>query len=220
MPAQHVFVETNWIVDCFAPAHLIVPAAVELLNKANAGEIVLHIPGICLSEAPKPMRTKFQPRRHADAIRGYLRWAKEEDKLTTEADNILRQTLDRYESDVLAHLERLEETIALLRKKKGVDVFPLTEQMLEKGLALGPESLDLKPFDNAILAATLIRAGEIKEADATAELYFCELDGDLQPWDSNGKIKPALAKLYDDARIWVYGDFSMTSPARPETWPR
>ncbi|HEV2197032.1 MAG TPA: hypothetical protein VGR55_15710 [Candidatus Acidoferrum sp.] len=192
----------------------------QLLKKANGGEIELHIPGICLSEAPKPMRAKFQPRRHADAIRGYLRRAKEEDKLSAETDSLFRQTLDRYEADVSNDLERLEESIATLRKEKGVDVFPLSEQMLEKGLALGPESLDLKLFDNAILAATLVRAGELKKADATAELYFCELDGDLQPWDSNGKIKPALAKLYDDARIWVYGDFSMTSPARPETWLR
>lgn len=220
MPVQHVFVETNWIVDSFAPAHLRAPAAVRLLKKANAGEIELHIPGICLSEAPKPMRAKFQPRRHADAIRGYLQRANEEGKVSVETDALFRQTLDRYEGDVQHHLERLEESIATLRKEKGVDVFPLSEQMLEKGLALGTERLDLKPFDNAILAATLVRAGEIKKADGTAELYFCELDGDLQPWDSNGNIKPALAGLYDDARIWVYGDFSMTSPSRPETWPR
>ena len=127
MPTQHVFVETNWIVDCFAPVHLRVPAAVELLKKAHAGRIKLHIPGVCLSEAPKPMRTKFQPRRHADAIRGYLRHAKEEGKLSVETDALFRQTLDRYEADVSGHLERLEESIAVLRKEKGIDVFPLSE---------------------------------------------------------------------------------------------
>lgn len=136
MPAQHVFVETNWIVDCFAPMHLRVPAAFHLLEKANAGEIELHIPGICLSEAPKPIRTKFQPRRHAAPIRGYLRWAKEEGKLPAETDALFRQTLDHYEADVSNHLERLEENIATLRKEKGVDVFPLSEQMLERDLPL------------------------------------------------------------------------------------
>ncbi|HXY24284.1 MAG TPA: hypothetical protein VEI73_06510 [Candidatus Acidoferrum sp.] len=184
--------------------------------KANAGEIELHIPGICLSEAPKPMRTKFQPRRHADAIRAYLRKAREEDKLTTETDLAVRQTLDRYEEDVLRHLERLEESIATLRKENGVDVFSLSEPMLERGLSLGLERLELKPFDNAVLAAILVRAAEIKKGAPASELYFCELDTDLQPWDSNGNIKPPLAKLYDDARICVYGDFSMTSPQRPD----
>ena len=92
--------------------------------------------------------------------------------------------------------------------------------MLERALSLGLERLDLKPFDNAALAAILVRGAEIKKTDATAELSFCESDSDLQPWDSNGNIKPALAKLYEDAHIWVYEDFSMTSPARPKAWPR
>ena len=44
-------------------------------------------------------------------------------------------------------------------------------------------------------------------------------DGDLQPWDKNGVSKQPLAGLYDSAAIWVYGDFAMQSPERPETFP-
>jgi hypothetical protein len=36
---------------------------------------------------------------------------------------------------------------------------------------------------------------------------FCELDSDLQPWNRNGERRSILGDLYDNARIWVYGDF-------------
>jgi len=88
--------------------------------------------------------------------------------------------------------------------------------MLERSISLMTEKLDLKPYDNSILAAILTRAGELAQGGAH-DLAFCELDGDLQPWDRYGKSKPLLTHLYDDARIWVYGDFTMTTPEPPQT---
>jgi hypothetical protein len=41
---QHVFVETNWLVGYAAPAHQKVYAAVDLLKKANRGEVRLISP--------------------------------------------------------------------------------------------------------------------------------------------------------------------------------
>jgi hypothetical protein len=38
---------------------------------------------------------------------------------------------------------------------------------------------------------------------------FCELDSDLQPWDKFGDRKTILSDLYNDSRIWVYGNFSL-----------
>jgi hypothetical protein len=67
------------------------------------------------------------------------------------------------------------------------------------------------------LAAVLVRADELLK-NGEPDIAFCELDGDLQPWDKNGITKPALTRLYDHARIWVYGDFTMTTPERPENW--
>jgi hypothetical protein len=89
--------------------------------------------------------------------------------------------------------------------------------MLEQSISLATEKLDLKPFDNSILAAVLVRAHEmLKEGEN--DLVFCELDGDLQPWDKNGNTKPVLTRLYHDAHVWVYGDFTRTTPEPPGNW--
>jgi hypothetical protein len=220
MRASHVFVETNWVVACYAPAHLKVPAALELLKLATDGSITLHVPGICLSEACSTIRRKFQPRSHLDPVRSYLRWAKTKNKAVAETEAAMRRLLDTYENEVLTDLEHLEQAVGSLRSEKGVKAFSLTEEMLEKALALGLEKLELQPFDNSILAAILTRASELEKADPDADLSFCELDSDLRPWDSDGNRKPTLAKLYDEAPVWVYGDFTLTSPARPKNWPK
>src|SRR5437870_1161230 len=71
---KHVFVETNWVVASSAPVHERMPAALELVERAQQGEIRLHLPSICLGEARYPIRSKYQPRTSADAIRKFLAW--------------------------------------------------------------------------------------------------------------------------------------------------
>jgi hypothetical protein len=92
--------------------------------------------------------------------------------------------------------------------------------MLEQSLKLAGERLDLHPLDVAVLAAVLAKAGELKAEDHTAELFFCELDSDLQPWSKAGTYRPQLRALYDAAHVWVYADYGMTSHERPRDWPR
>lgn len=41
---MHVFVETNWVFDCFAPKHRRKPAAKRLLESASRGAFRLHVP--------------------------------------------------------------------------------------------------------------------------------------------------------------------------------
>jgi predicted nucleic acid-binding protein len=219
MGARHVFLETNWLVACFAPAHFQMSDASNLLHEAKQGRISLHIPSICMSEARSVIRRKFQPRSQADNLRNYLRWAKQETIVSEEKSRIIREVLDTYENVLLRELDRLEERLATLGKEPGVEVFPLTDRMLERSVQLGTERLELDPVDNSILAAVLTRADELKSADKSAEIFFCELDSHLQPWDKFGNRRLPLAQLYDDARVWVYGDFSMKSQARPEDWP-
>jgi hypothetical protein len=220
MVARHVFVETNWVVDCFAPAHFAIPSARALLSSAQRGTLSLHVPGICLTEGRTVIRRKFQPRNQADPLRNYVRWAKVKNEIKPEAEQIVRHALDQYERVILAELQALDEAFDRLKNEEGVEVFPLTESMLELALSPAAERLGLHPFDHAILPAVLIRASEIKQHNADAELFFCELDGNLQPWDKYGRIKSDLAQLYDNAHIWVYGDFEMTSPARPDEWAK
>lgn len=220
MGATHVFVETNWVVDCLAPAHFASDAACHLLRSAKNGVLRLHVPSICLSEARTVIRRKFQPRNQADPLRKYVRWAKQRGEIESAAQEVFRRSLDQYEQAVLSELESLDNAISALKRTPGVDAFSITEAMLESALSLETEKLELHPFDSTILPAILIRAEEIKRREADAELFFCELDGDLQPWDRNGNIKSALAQLYDNARVWVYGDFEMTTPVRRDDFPK
>lgn len=220
MGATHVFVETNWVVDICAPSHFRTPAAANLFEKAKAGSLAVHVPGLCLSEARNVIRRKFQPRYQLTPIRKYILWAKDENKIDESAAKTVRDTLEQYEHFVSAELGNLEATVGNLIKTPGVQAFPLSERMLERSLSLTIEKLELHAFDNAVLAAILTRAEEIKFGDKDSELFFCTVDEDLQPWDKNGNAKPVLQRLYDEARVWVYGDFGMTSRERPDDWPR
>jgi len=116
-----------------------------------------------------------------------------------------------------SRMPRSEDKLSALRSEAGLEVFPLSHTMLERSIALTLDKLDLKPFDNSILAAVLVRAGELlRQGDS--DLAFCELDNDLQPWGRDGRDKPQLRRLYDSARVWVYRDFTITTPEPPEGW--
>jgi hypothetical protein len=57
-----VLVETNWVVDVVALAHLQSLQAFQLLSRAEAGEFELHLPAICLTEARETVPRRFSPR--------------------------------------------------------------------------------------------------------------------------------------------------------------
>jgi len=215
---RNVFVETNWVVACAAPTHLRLRDALELAGMARRREIQLYLPSICLSEAQYPIRSNYQPRVAADAIRKFLAWETAKEEWDCNEVTILRRALDRYENRVVAELGRLKTTLGELRNRPGIEVFAVDEQMLERSVELSSQQLDLKPYDQAILAALLVRADQLKAA-GEVEFCFCELDGDLQPWDKNGRPKQPLTGLYDEAHIWVYGDFAMKNPERRTGWP-
>jgi sulfur transfer complex TusBCD TusB component (DsrH family) len=162
-------------------------------------------------EARYPLRTKFQPRSTADSLRKYLRWAIKEEKIRSEQADTVRLVLDQYEAVISMELDHLEERLQSLRHRPGIEVFALTEDMLARTIELSTMNLDLKPFDQAILAAVLVKAEQLRNMGAE-DLSFCELDSDLQPWDKRGNVKQPLKSLYDSARLWVYEDFLMESP--------
>jgi len=101
----HVFVETNWVVDCTAPAHNKMLAAVDLLRRAKEGELQLHLPAICLAEARHPLSTKFQPRPAADRVRQFVTWAVSMQQLAPEQAETVRRFASNYPS--LSHMTKL-----------------------------------------------------------------------------------------------------------------
>ncbi len=215
---RHVFVETNWVVAYAAPEHRQVPDARRLLTRALAGEIRLHLPSICLTEGRETIRRRCQPRSEADALRAYVTWALANGRMTEADAAVVRRTLDAFEQKVRQELTALPETLAsLARQPDAIEIFPLNEDMLERAVSLGTTDLNLDPFDQAVLAAVLSRGGGLRDR-GERDVCFCELDRDLQPWDSQGGAKRTLIRLYDEARVWVYGDFALQAPECPADW--
>lgn len=211
---RHVLVESNWVVGCFAPRPFHSKAARALLEQARKGELVLHVPSVCLTEAATVIRQKFQPR-----APDWSRFREEalEEGLVTEAQNeALLRFFEVFRTTVLRDLAQLDEALDALRLTPGVDVFALNEAMLTRATRL--RALSLKPFDEAILGAVLVRA-ELLGHGGEDESVFCTLDGDLHPRPSGGR---RLTQLYAAAGLRVHGDFLPFAPTggeAPESGP-
>ena len=214
---KHVFVETNWVFEYAAPAHLRLSTALTLAQKAAAGDLRLYIPSVCLTEAPRAIR-RINPGAVADSVRKYLAWASMGGELNAEDSETVRRVLDRYEATVQRELDRIGGRLALLRSHPGIEIFALNEEMLARAVELSVENLYLEPFDQAILAAVLVRARALRDLGAD-DISFCELDGHLRPWHKDGQSKQPLAGLYDAAGVRVYGDFAIESPPKRPGFP-
>lgn len=145
-------------------------------------------------------------------------WGKQNEIVDRQTDEVVRRLLDQMEGLVKRDLERLEDLLRSLRQERGLEIFDLTEEMVELCSELCHAGLDLKPFDQMILAAILSKAKQLR-AKGIEEFAFCEADSDLQPWDKTENSKEKLMRLYDDARIWVYQDFLLGKPVIREGWP-
>src|SRR5438094_5997776 len=83
-----------------------------------------------------------------------------------------------------------------------------------RATALALAGIAPKPFDHAVLAGILVTAQRLWESGERG-LSFCEADADLQPCgDDMGTPNRSCAAAYDQAHIWVYGDFTLTQPVR------
>ncbi|MGA3212461.1 MAG: hypothetical protein ABSD20_14235 [Terriglobales bacterium] len=212
-----VFVETNWVVACCAPAHNRVPAALELLERAQNGEISLHLPSLCLAEAQHPLRTKFQPRPEADRIRQYVTWALGGARIGEEDAITVRRVVDQMENSIRAELRDLNGALRQLSQAPGIHLLQYDHDMMSRAVEHMFVFPHIKPYDGAVLASVVVAAERLRQQGQT-ELFFCESDSDLQPWDKNGDRVDQLANVYDAANVWVYGDYLLESPPVPAGW--
>lgn len=211
----HVFVETNWLFAYAAPAHHQVPAAAELLDRARNGEFTLHLPTLCIGEARRVIRTKCQPRTEANALRRFLAHATTTGQVAAADATTTRTILNQYESSIKADLDTLDDRLNNLARLPHLRIFGLDDDMLTRTTELALSGITPRPFDQAILGAVLVSAERLWAA-GERRLSFCNIDTDLQPWGRTGDAKPELRAAYDNAHIWVYGDFTLTQPARRE----
>ena len=97
MPEQkmhHVFVETNWLHD-YAARSSQSAAAVTLLERAERGEFILHIPNVSFAEARQSIQTKCQPV-DGPGIHRYVRWAHNNGELNDEQAEEAHQLAEKY----------------------------------------------------------------------------------------------------------------------------
>jgi hypothetical protein len=186
-----------------------------LLDRARGGEFTLHIPNICFGEARRAILAKCQPRAEANAIRRFLSWAHESRYVEPIHVESTRLVLDKYEAAIKRDLKDLEERLRTLASLPFVEVFGLDQEMLDRSTELALAGFDLKPFDQSILAGTLVRAWRLWDA-GERQISLSETDSDLQPWDAYGNAKAPLREEFDAAHVWVYGDFTLTWPQRRE----
>jgi len=218
MKPTAVLVETNWIVDIIAPAHFQSKKAAELLERATREEFKLYIPAICFMEARETIPRRFAPKSRSDDMRKFVRWAREEAKLVPQDAEAAFRVFDKFDGLVEAEIKKVPEQLTLLAQNSFLNVFPLSEPMLERQISIGAMDIALKPYDLAILAAMLVKSEELQR-EGHLLVGFCELDSDLQPWDKSGNWKPILRHLYNDARIWVYRDFLVEDAEDlPQEW--
>ena len=203
---KHVFVETNWVFEFCAPAHRSTPEAQALARRAANGELVLHVPAVSLREGANAIRQKCKPSANKE-LQEFRRWAEANAKLGATTAAEARVFLDAYVNSVNADMATLENRVDAIKALPGVDVFALDERMLERAIMLRREVDSLKPFDEAILAAVLIKVQDVTAA--ATSLFFCNLDGDLVPFDRKGKPRKELVALYAGAGITSRQDFQV-----------
>jgi hypothetical protein len=205
---SHVFVESNWVFEYVEPEFKRKPAAGRLVARAAAGELVLHIPAICLREGAESVRRKCQPRHELGEFRRFVNGT---GALSTPDTEVVRGFLEAYDQHVKAGIDGVDARLDDLRNEANVEVFALSDEMLGRVLDLRRSVVEvnqMKPFDEAILAAVIVRA-ETLSASGTADLTFCTLDSDLLPWTKKGEARPELKKLYDGAGVSVLASFAV-----------
>lgn len=171
------------------------------------------MPNVCIGEARHAIMAKCQPRQEANALRRFLSFS-EPTGIVAKADaNVTRLVLQKYESRIKRDLEGLDATFQSLTGFPYLNIFGLDDEMLNRATELAVAGVAAKPFDHAILAGVLVGSSRLWRAEERG-ISFCEADSDLQPWDKHGNEKPLLRTAYDEAHVWVYGDFTLAQPAR------
>ncbi|MCE7891535.1 MAG: hypothetical protein DYH12_17865 [Sorangiineae bacterium PRO1] len=203
-----VLVESNWVYEYCAPAHRRTKDAQSLVVRAEAGDIQLALPAICLREGADAVRRKCQPR--LGEIREYRRLSIQKGKLSPDLAQGVSKFLEQFERDVLDDLGAIDERLDLLIQQPGIEVFGLDDEILARVLQLRqvPDVGVLQPFDESILAAVLVKAERLRAKGAT-DVRFCCLDQDLRPWTRKGEPKLGLQDLYAQSRVQFVDDLTL-----------
>jgi len=184
-----------------------------LLERAQRGELILHIPNVSFAEARQSIQMKCQPV-DGPGIHRYIRWAHSNGELNEEQAREAHELAERYIQSINRELSAVPSILKEVAGLPCVRVFAFDDEMLGWANQLALTKVAQKPFDHAILAGILVCSSRLWNPGERG-ISFAEIDSDLKPWGPKGAPKDDLRKLYDDAHVWVYGNFTLQFPPRP-----
>ena len=124
--------------------------------------------------------------------------------------------LSSFEGHVRSGLDKLNDKLLEITTAAGLEVLPLDGPILETSLALYFKEIQLSEFDRAVLATVLTKGRSLRDS-GESDVSFHGLDSDLWPWEKGkDRARAELKKLYDDAGVLVYSDFTLASPERTD----
>src|SRR5690606_18231250 len=188
-----------------APAHLQTPDAKDLAGRAASGDFKVYVPAVALREGEDAIRRKCQPRT-VNPLREFRRWAVLNGHISQADADASEPLFNAFQRTLLADMAALTARVDAIKTLPGFEVFALNDAMLQKAISLRAIS-DLKPFDETIFAAVLVKAAEV--ANPGDSVFFCELDGDLAPYTKHGVDRPAIKAEYDAVGVSVRRDFQV-----------
>jgi hypothetical protein len=127
---RHLFVETNWLHEYAAPTHHKVPAAVTLLEKAQRGDFILHIPNVSFAEARLSIQTKCQPT-DGPGIHRYIRWAHKNGEMNDSHAEDAHRLAESYVQDIRKELSAVPSILKEVAGLSCVKMFALDDEMLD-----------------------------------------------------------------------------------------
>ena len=124
--------------------------------------------------------------------------------------------LSSFQEHVTSEIKIVNDRLREVTRAAGVDVLHLDDAVLNMSLELHFKEIELTEFDRAVLAVVLIKGRSLRDS-GEVDVNFCEPDSGLWPWQKKtDQPRAELKKLYDDAGIRVYSDFTLTTRERPE----
>jgi hypothetical protein len=141
----------------------------------------------------------------AKVLQQFRRWAQSTELIDGLTALVTNEFLNQFVNHTNAALANLSARIDEVANTRGVHVYALSEPMLERALALRATLDNLGPFDEAILAAIVVRAEALRDRGP----IFCTRDRDLSALTRQREPRPEFASLYAEAGLSVRTDFQV-----------
>lgn len=186
---KHVLVETNFLVSVLRPF----PAkdAQRLLQRADTGELRLHIPWVSLTEVRRTLTDVI--REDLGFRKAMLRFAVQDLQTHAISGNEMKvfQALEhRAEAALASALTSIDNNVDMLASK--LEVIEPSKAVVARTMAIFPIK-HLPPFDEMVLGAVLAQAESLFQASET-DLWFCNLN--VNDFDPERNTNSGLAAEY------------------------